>query len=551
MSFLPFIFKKDIRRLKGWLGLWGAFLFIQFVIEIMSLNWITENTSLDVSVHILMKVIRAAVFVLPVILIPFLIQEDSPVNENSFWMTRPISGMSLLLTKMCFIGVFFVLLPLLSELLILGIGGLDAGMILIAVPEIMIEQFIIIIPLMVIASFTENINKYLFFVFMFIAALMGFSLLGGKLNEFLAVMFFKQNSLYSPRDLMIPEIVLFIYGVMTLMIQFSFRSKNYIGFALVMMTCLSPHFSPGLAKDTHGIPQRIATPIKFHVRTDLNHVFINDALRHQKAQERQKTIWVKQTVEGLPGSHFAILKYLENIEMVYPQGEILRSYPIHVEGKDFIDNQQFRIPLQGVLDQGVLVNPYIERFSSKEIFRLDEGDFQKVKDQVGRYQAHAVYDVYRYQYQTELPLNAGHTTRIGSQQLSVYDVLKTPTGVSIYVVQKDVDLIFSSQEAKLNSTPDYRQVYLLYNAKRKQAFLPEIVEKPFIYSNRMLGRRRLSLHVQRLDFTHVNGRNEGLPKINDQWLKDAVLMRIDAKEIGRQVKDIRFENFYLPGKSMD
>ena len=114
MSFYPFLFQKDLNRLKGLLWVWGVFMFMELVTGVIGASLIAQNIAWDAYVSYLVKVIRWADVFLSLLIIPLLIHDDSLVGTTAFWATRPISKKGLLLTKTSFIGIFLILLPLLS-----------------------------------------------------------------------------------------------------------------------------------------------------------------------------------------------------------------------------------------------------------------------------------------------------------------------------------------------------------------------------------------------------------------------------------------------------
>ena len=63
--------------------------------------------------------------------------------------------------------------------------------------------------------------------------------------------------------------------------------------------------------------------------------------------------------------------------------------------------------------------------------------------------------------------------------------------------------------------------------------------------------RRVETKVKRLDFDYINSRNQGLAIMDEEWLRDAQLVRLKARFVGTQSKEIRYQNFYLPAKSTE
>lgn len=110
------IVKKDLRALKWPLLLWALVIVAKLLVGVMLLTadgtetpeWFTRMDGLS-------KVL-ASFECMSLVLVAALVQEDLLVGTKSFWVTRPISGARLLSAKIFFIGLVFLLLPLLLTL---------------------------------------------------------------------------------------------------------------------------------------------------------------------------------------------------------------------------------------------------------------------------------------------------------------------------------------------------------------------------------------------------------------------------------------------------
>jgi len=290
---------------------------------------------------------------------------------------------------------------------------------------------------------------------------------------------------------------------------------------------------------------------------DPQYLMVSDQLRYNKNDLREKSISTRNTVSGLPEGQFAILKGMYDAKMEYPDGSVLESDYISTLKRQGYYNEKFMHPIQKVLGNVKIVNPFNEEFSYTEIFSLDGANFHKYKDKAGTYSARAKLDIYKYDIVSEVSLGEGMKGVFGAEQVVVYDVLERDNAVSVIFHEKKINLLFDRRVKKVsrldmsqNIYSEYSHVYLLVNKERGEAFLPEATRSN-INANAMdaLGPMRVNTKAKMLDFTNVNSRNIALPKINKEWLAGAELVRMNAVLTGTADVDFRVENFSLPSES--
>src|SRR5207248_7710896 len=133
-------FRKDCARLRLPIALWLLLVLLQAALIIPGIAEPGEDLTLQVIVKVLRNLIPVLQFILPLVIIPLLIQEEPLVGTTAFWFTRPIDGRMLFKSKMLFVAAVFILPPLLTEIAILGIHGASPMQLALAVPEILLED---------------------------------------------------------------------------------------------------------------------------------------------------------------------------------------------------------------------------------------------------------------------------------------------------------------------------------------------------------------------------------------------------------------------------
>ena len=127
----------------------------------------------------------------------------------------------------------------------------------------------------------------------------------------------------------------------------------------------------------------------------------------------------------------------------------------------------------------------------------------------------------------------------------------------VIVMEGKANLIFDRNTEKINPWGSYKEVYassfkkiyLLVNEKRKEAFLPAMDDNYLNDSfSDISNESRVRIKAKHLEFAS-SSQDQGLPKLDKEWLQDARLVRVDAIKVGTQRALIKQDNFVVPEKS--
>lgn len=570
MSLLSNVFKKDLLKLRGALMLWLVLLCIQSLLGIGGIKVAADNLMLQVILPQLGWLIKILQGLMVVILIPLLIQDDPLVGTTGFWFTRPIGRKQLFATKAFFVICVLVLLPLIAELIVFMVNGVLPKHILMAIPEIILEKTAFMMPFLVLATITPKFSRYALAGGIIFAAVVVWWILvivlatlvpnGNKLMGFLYNYRAFANYTLGLSIGVVKRVFIIILGSAIIFDQYLTRNTRrtiirvIIGF-LVLIIFNNIWNVDFLKTVSQGSKETIAADA---IRVDINpqqHALVTDNLRYRKVDLREKIISANVDIAGLGSGQFAILTDL-NAKMEWPNAPLDSGY-ISMSSRELLAHAKFMKPLQAVLTNSRIVNPFTNQMVYKEIFRLNETWFNRYKNVPGVYKANAAFDIYKYQINFAIPLRQGEQGISGSEQVVIFDILHRDTGISVIVGEKKTNLLFDRREERINPynimrSSEFNNVYLIENKKRGEAFLAEATDTSMLNYDEMINARsRLFTRANRLDFIYINDRNSSLPKIDQEWLKDAELIRIDAVLIGDVKKILKFEDFVLPEKSTD
>ncbi|MFC1739192.1 hypothetical protein ACFL1G_09100 [Planctomycetota bacterium] len=569
MKFIPYLFKKDLIRLKYLLLVWLLLILAQSALAIGGINLAAEVLQFQIILPLLVKLIGFLQGLMMIVIIPLIIQDDSLVGTTAFWYTRPISRKGLLFAKSCMISTILVMPLLIAELFVLGANGATAYYLLLVVPEVLIEKLAFIVPFVILATLTPKFSRYALVGIIVFAVLVVVAIIKSVIPMFLPVLkkyiynleLFKNPSLEASVDVA-KDLYVFLIGSVLIAHQFLTRHTTktikYLVVAFLVMTCCTRLWSWDFLKEASVVQSSPAISDHLSVDFDTQYLIISDEVRYRKKDVREKSISSKQRVKGLPVGQFAILKGMKDVQMKYPDDTILESRYISSFKREMFSSEKFMLPIQAALKDVKLLNPFKEKFSYTEVFSLDESALHQFKNKTGTYSASADFEIYKYEIVSQVPLKQGLKDSFGSEQVVIYDVLERPNVISVIINEKKINLLFDrsvKKTSRLDMAQDifseYSPIYLIVNKKRHEAFLPEAGDNLNMNANAMaaFGPTRLETKAKRFDFTNLNDRNELIPEIDKEWLADAELVRMDAVQMATEQIGFTIEDFSLPYQS--
>jgi hypothetical protein len=575
MYFIPHLFKKDLIRHKVLLFLWFLMILAHSSLGIVGVKLVTEHISFQMFFPMIMGLFAVLQGLMIIVIVPLYIHEDSLAGSTAFWLTRPISRKGLLITKSFFILSVFIGLPLLAELFVLSANGAIIHHLLLAVPEILLEKFALIIPFLLLAAVTPKFSRYALVGIIIFAGIAAFGIISSAImmySDSLAK-YFNNPELYKNPTLLssvnvAKNIFIILAGSILVSHQFLTRHTSRTIILFVLAFLIMPVFTStwrwDFLKDTSITDSTVAIPESLSVSFDSQYVIVSDEFRLRKEDPKRKSISIKQIVNNLPMKQFAILKELENARMKYPDWKVIKSECVSTSKRELFYNEKFMLPLQTALKDIKILNPYKKKFSFTEILSIEETELHLYKNKPGTYLASGTFDIYEYKVGLRIPLRHGTNDLSGSEQTIVYDILEKPNGVLVIISEKKINLLFDTDSKKKsiydlgqNIYSEYNHVYLIVNKERGEGFLAEVgddLSAQMAASGDMMaaiGLARLTTKVKQYYFSHINDRNELLPKIDDEWIDGAELVRLDAVKIGTKYKSFKIENFSLPSQSTE
>ncbi len=152
--------KKDLRHLRLLLVQWFLLLLVNsFLIRSRLDRLIASDEGIEVlaTAYVLLYVLQQ---ILQIVIVCQLVQADALAGTTAFWVTRPISRKTLLLSKSLFVLLMLVLPSLVAEVIVLWANGISASYMLFALPEeVMLQTAFFLVPSMLVAALTPNLAR--------------------------------------------------------------------------------------------------------------------------------------------------------------------------------------------------------------------------------------------------------------------------------------------------------------------------------------------------------------------------------------------------------
>ncbi len=563
-------------RLKWVLICWLGLLCVQSFLGIGGAHIAADNLNLQIVIPELAMLINLLQGLMLIIIIPLLIQDDPLVGTTGFWFTRPIGRKELLITKGCFVLGILLLSSIIAEVIVFMVNGFLFKHILLAIPEIIIEKLAFMTPFLLLAAITPKFSRYAIVGVIIFAGIIMLGILTGILGFLLPELksltsYFVNHEAIRNYTLglsvkVVRKIFIILFGSGLIAHQYLSRKTKktvllaVLAFALLII--VNKFWEIDFIKPVSPKPVENVAANAIKLTIDANHVIVADALRYSRRDTREKTISAQVDISNLAPGEFAILTDLKpKIEFQNKQTldssyvSQISSYVSQIS-QETLANAKFMQPLQAILTNTKILNPFLNQRDYQEIFQCSETSFNHYKNTVGTYKASVTFDIYKYKISASVPLRQGGREIFDSEQVVIFDILHQETGISIIVGEKKARLLFDRQMEKTKPIMDVmersfpRSVYLIENKKRNEAFVQETSDTSMLsFDEVMSTHSRLFSKAQRLDFVYVNNRSGSLSQLDEEWLKDAQLVRADAVRVGSVTKEVECEGFRLPEKS--
>jgi hypothetical protein len=544
------LFKKDVRHLLILLALWLLLVLCQAVLIGTGMGAAAGDMVLQVIYSMVSMLIPVLQFIVLVVIVPLLVQDEPLVGTTAFWFTRPVARKDLLAGKSLFIGALLVLPPLLAEIIMLVCNEVTPRHVWLAVPEVLMNQFALILAIWALASLTRTFARFavagivvIIAIWLVEAGIAVAQLLQGD-------MFLKkvgQYSLFESRGIVSAVVTIVFCGVAVVHQYLTRQTTRTIVIACIAavadMVVTSAWPVDFLKTPRAPVQHEVLKGETVRVAMDRpNMLFNHDAFSFRSSAAPKKDVSGSLTVSGLPEGLAANVTAVRS-KVVYPDGKTITSDGDNLMSHAALFNNQWDTKAISHALGGVsILNKSEHSYHSETLIELDSDVFYKYRETKGVYTADVGLNVYKCEITGVLPLQKKARFDKGSEHVVVSNVLREPRGCSVILSSKTVKLLFAA-DARADITSmmgGSKALYVLRNQKLGQALVPK---QDFNAGNMWMSQSSARLVIQPIRLRYESDKKE--TSIDEAWLADADLVRVEAVEVGTLSASLRVEDFVL------
>jgi len=543
--------KKDIRCLRLLLLLWFLLLMVNSLAMRSGLDRLIlsdEGTEVLAAAYVLLYVLQQ---ILQIVIVCQLVQADALAGTTAFWLTRPISRTELLLSKSLFVLLILVLPSLIGEGIVLQINGISVSQTLsVLLQEIILQSAFFVIPPMLLAALTPNLARLVvtgvasvtaFFLIHYavLASVMSF---GTASRRRMSAVFPGQwPTILStkPSAMVVSAILTVGLGGMVIIYQYLKRRTLNSGAAAVLGMCLViatlNFWSWDLLKPRESLPAQSEL-----IPQSLKPVVRREGARFMRGDAGNLTILGQFELQGVPSNFFLVLIGLQGTlqlssEKVVP---FTFDYPLWFFGDEFRLEKEVKVlnePWPGIGPRAI------------PLLSVDTETFQDYKDTPGTYSAEARLAAYQ-RLSTTVPLKTGSRHKGNSGEITLLGIVPNQgTFLTALSNSKRDGFIVTLRESGVRQwllgTSLTGGSYILRNRDRNEALFGRSDGKDLFGGFPAL--HRLVVNRSSIYFTTAGIANYQGPVIDEEWLEQAELLRVESRFIGQFSKSVHIESFVM------
>lgn len=545
-------FRKDLFRLRLPVVLWLVLVLLRAALVTPGLAEPGEDASLQVLYRLFTTLVPLLQNILLLVMVPLLIQEEPLVGTTAFWFTRPIDGQLLLRSKMMFVVTIFILPPFLTEMVILAIHGSSTLQLALAVPEILLEDLKFLACVIILSALTQTFARY---ALLGASLFIGYYLLG--IVAFVLADYFQlptflrgtRSGSLADSQYVASTVAVIAIAVLILFDQYRSRDTRRGWFRVggtVLVTFLIGHYWPGdflPHRHDRPDPEIDTSAVRLTVSADPRSRQISDAYRYRSKEDPKKSISGELEIAGLPPGYVAEPSRVK-ASLKLSDGTVVTHSGYEYSG---FDRKWDAAAIQHALGGAKILNPVKEKAMSVTLLLVKDDLFGNYSGTPGVYSAEVEFVLKRYEVAGNLPVKPKARYDRGSDHSVITQVLKQTGAAIVLLRESKVSLFFGGdrhrQEFAFNIL-GRPILYMLRNNPKAEALWP--VEEPGPGFDMLdLFQKRLHTIPLALRYSALTSNGQKLTELNNDWLANADIVRVEAKEVGRFKNTVQVDRFLM------
>lgn len=569
MSQVLHILRKDLRRLRWPLIVWGVILIAQVVLSGVGAAAAGTPFAAAIVLRELSVMLAALQTLMLALLVARLVHDEPLVGLNAFWLTRPYSSRALFSAKLLFVAVVLVLAPLVADLATMSMFHAGPGAQLYAAPTFAASHLTWALGLWVVAALTPSLAA---FVLTLIGVVVGLVVTVLLLISVTFALGLAETSFDGP---MIPDptpgiisLVVFIAATLVVIVYQYRRRRWPVAAALATAGLVAAGVVPAYwpwpflqavppdpgqwARDAQATQVTIDPRFSLDVSRDI----------FEPGYAPRRRIHTLVQLAGMP-AQFATQGMRVSGMLTLPDGTILRtsqaesfSVPGGATGGIVLTTR--RTPAHAAMGGIDILNDVEERFAQRQVLlSMSEEEYARLKGQTGRFDATIEFRLFQTRVRGTLPLNSGAASDDGQSRVELVRAQPIEGGYRLVVRYWQVLPLTASR-----SVPRFE--FFLRNRRERSAVA---LGRETSWSGSFAGASRAS-HVlsaalgnfsfssspsgfavqsEALEFPwRMQGGYVGPAKLDPGWFDDAELVVLETVYAGAVTRSVSLPDFEIP-----
>ena len=534
----------DVQAQRRLLVVWGLVLLVQVVLFAIG----PEDFGKDTSRYSRDLGILLVRFGWTIILTAVVVQSDLLVGTTAFWMTRPIPRGVLLVSKMLWLMLWLVVLPIAvmtAVLLWLGMRPLDA---LAGGGAIGLEQAVILVMAIMAALVTANIGQ---FVVAGIAGVTVVSLFNALFLPVLTLAWPSVGDIVHGGGPTVYAIVVIAGGLAAITYHYltlrAWHTVVLITCAMLLATALTRLWpAPPVVPDIGPIPESVMATAAVSLKAASPTPKIDDTAAFSEGKRSiSKRLEIETTSTGHPPSIY-FWPVIVSTDIRYPTLAPIRwsglsdvTQGVSVQ-RDRDEGQPWR-SIRVALGDVDLVTPR-GRSDFWSIADVPEAEFHAHSFLPGQVKADFTMVAYRYELTAVVPLKAGVSYSVADGAARILSVASFRTPGMHPAARIELRVTALKTGPATNSAGYGWPYYVLRNNERRQAVLVEWADIRTFFGTIGISATSVAT-TQRVLGVQIPPQLEQRFGIDAAWLNGAELVLLEAKPLGVLTRTLTIDNF--------
>ena len=553
MRLITHIFRKDVRHLRWLLAGWFVVVALQTGLMATGAAAWSNDAALQMALRMLGWLVPLLKWILLIVMIPLLIQDEPLTGHTAFWFTRPIGRSDLLKSKALFLGLLVVLPPALAEFATLAAHGIGPADLAVALPEILWDAVLSLLPVVALAAITGSFARFAVAGVSIYASIMVLAF-AWQMYRMFTDMEGMVAGLSDPSLQLSKHVVSGLLGLVllgfTIGWQYLTRRTAVAIAVLGLYAALTVLVNQAWRWDfmAPSGPARAAVGESEVREVRLGSMHSSDVSMARPTQERERELRANFICDDLPPAHFAQVKTVE-ATVVFSDGVEVTDRQKHRE-MSMISSPEEEA-LEQALEPVRLVQTQRTRYGSySRLMRIKSDLYDRYRLDEAELTGEADMSLFRYDVAARLPLKVGEGAQVGTTAMTISDILKNPGGCTVVLGERRFALKFKKQGGTDDSADFMAQLnpkafYVLVNTRRGEAYLAED-DRNFNFDPFRQG-GRLKVDSPRHAFLLKEAGLDALrpPEDVQDWLSDAEIWWVNIVEAGSFTARLHEKPFWL------